>query len=529
MDGGKVDVLGASTDLDRDDPLDATGAETAQLSADGSEDPTEPGTSLHARLSRSRPMRRALVLGSALLGALLIGLTMGFVHSTDDVGPARVTLSAGLSRHGVTNVQAPPLGEVVFDSHTSPVAVSARIESIDISKTQALASSHDVARDLEVAARRSVQGLVVRLLLKVLVLAVVVGAVAGLIMPLRSRGHVLAGVGGAVVTVLVLMGLTWSTYSVDSYAQPRFEGALERAPQALGAVRREYESLGGLQDRAQILASQLSALSKQAADPDVLNPAPNESVILHVSDIHSNPIGLQVAASLAEKFEVDAIIDTGDLTSFGLPIERSVSSFIAKMPAPYYWVPGNHDSPTNRAALATTKNLTLIDGEVVDVAGVRVLGVPDPAFTVAPDEGGVPGEQARADRTQEAPKIAEAVRESHPDVLAVAGLQQASASGGLVPLVISGDIHKRTSEEVDGTLMLTVGSTGAGGLGSFTVDTGKAYEAEVLHFVDGKLRILDYVSQKGLSGAFTIDRVVYDEDPPLDGADTSSSGVGAPR
>ena len=75
---------------------------------------------------------------------------------------------------------------MVFDSHTSPVAVSARIESIDISKTQALASSHDVARDLEVAARRSVQGLVVRLLLKVLVLAVVVGAVAGLIMPLRG-------------------------------------------------------------------------------------------------------------------------------------------------------------------------------------------------------------------------------------------------------------------------------------------------------------------------------------------------------
>ncbi len=92
-----------------------------------------------------------------------------------------------------------------------------------------------------------------------------------------------------------------------------------------------------------------------------------------------------------------------------------------------------------------------------------------------------------------------------------------------------GDIHKRTSEEVDGTLMLTVGSTDSERLGSFTVDTGKAYEAEVLHFVDGKLRILDYVSQKGLSGAFTIDRVVYDEDPPLDGADTSSSGVVTPR
>src|SRR4029079_2433108 len=143
--------------------------------------------------------------------------------------------------------------------------------------------------------------------------------------------------------------------------------------------------------------------------------------------------------------------------------------------------------------LAKTKNLTLIDGEVVDVAGVQVLGFPDPAFTVAPDEGGVPGERAREDRLAEAPEIADVVRRTHPDVLAVAGLQQAADSGGLVPLAISGDSHRRTSKEVDGTLMLTVGSTGAGGLGSFTVDTGKAYEAEVLHFVDGKLRILDYV------------------------------------
>ncbi len=56
-------------------------------------------------------MRRALVLGSALLGALLIGLTMGFVHSTDDVGPGRGSRSVpGCRAHGVTNVQAPPLG-----------------------------------------------------------------------------------------------------------------------------------------------------------------------------------------------------------------------------------------------------------------------------------------------------------------------------------------------------------------------------------------------------------------------------------
>lgn len=171
MDGGKVDVLGASTDLGRGDPHDATEGGSAQLSANGSEPHAEPGSSLPVRAWASRRVRRGFVLASALLGALTIVLTMGFVHSTDEVGPARVTLSAGVSRHGVTNLQAPPLGEVEFNSHRGPVAVSARIESIDLAKTQSLASSHDVTRELERDARRSVQGLVVRLLLKVLVLA----------------------------------------------------------------------------------------------------------------------------------------------------------------------------------------------------------------------------------------------------------------------------------------------------------------------------------------------------------------------
>ena len=103
------------------------------------------------------------------------------------------------------------------------------------------------------------------------------------------------------------------------------------------------------------------------------------------------------------------------------------------------------------------------------------------------------------------------VREQHPDVLAVAGLAMADQSVGQVPLVISGDIHERSEHDEEGTRMLTVGSTGATGLGSFTVDENRPYEAEILHFVGGRLVTLDYVTVQGPSGAFTVDRVVYAE------------------
>lgn len=72
-----------------------------------------------------------------------------------------------------------------------------------------------------------------------------------------------------------------------------------------------------------------------------------ESLVLHVSDIHSNPLGLELAFRLAESFEVDAVLDTGDLTSFGLPIEASIIELIADLDIPYLWVPSNHDSAAN--------------------------------------------------------------------------------------------------------------------------------------------------------------------------------------
>jgi hypothetical protein len=60
--------------------------------------------------------------------------------------------------------------------------------------------------------------------------------------------------------------------------------------------------------------------------------------------------------------------------------------------------------------------------------------------------------------------------------------------------------------------VLTVGSTGATGLGSFTVDTDTPYEAEVLRFVDGDLVGIDYVTLSGTEGEFTIDRSLVEPD-----------------
>jgi predicted phosphodiesterase len=259
--------------------------------------------------------------------------------------------------------------------------------------------------------------------------------------------------------------------------------------------------------RVKVLAGQIAQLARAATTPlPAVNPA--EVRILHVSDIHLNPLGVEIARNLATTFQVAAVVDTGDLTSFGLPGEANIGSMLETFPVRYYFVPGNHDSPANRAEIASHANVTLLDGTAADIEGVRILGYGDPGFTAY---GGTTYTVATTLRHEAAPDVARLVAAEHPSVLAVAGGALAEDSLGTVPLVIYGDIHRRSEQVESGTRVLTVGSTGATGLGAFTQSDNRPYEAEVLRFIDGKLIGLDYVTVHGVSGNFTVDRVVYDE------------------
>ena len=96
-------------------------------------------------------------------------------------------------------------------------------------------------------------------------------------------------------------------------------------------------------------------------------------------------------------------------------------------------------------------------------------------------------------------------------MLAVHDAVLAEASEGHVPLIVSGHLHQTTALRRNGTLVLSVGSTGATGLGSFTVDTSSPYEAELLHFVGRDLIAVDRIDLHGVGGAFRVERQLVPE------------------
>jgi predicted phosphodiesterase len=222
-----------------------------------------------------------------------------------------------------------------------------------------------------------------------------------------------------------------------------------------------------------------------------------------VSDLHVNPLGAELVVRLATDLHVDAILDTGDVTTFGLGVEARFGALLAQAPVPYLLVPGNHDSMANRLELGQVEGIRVLDGELVTVGGVRILGIADPTFTASNE---VSTEEANARKAALTGDVRRQVEVEDPDLLAVHDPAQAVAATGIVPVVVAGHIHKRSEAVVDGTLVLTIGSTGATGLGTFTVETARPYEAEVLRFSGDELVAIDHLSVSGIDGGFTLER-----------------------
>jgi predicted phosphodiesterase len=445
------------------------------------------------------------LLAVAVLGAVAALATMGMTSGVQgDVGPGSVSIDARLARDGVTGVALPPFGVVSAATHGAPLGLELRVDAVDVDAIQMTFSRPRPQAAMESAVRADLGPLLRAFARRATVAGMLVGGVVGVLVPGRRWPHAVVGAAGGAVGVAALLGFTWLRYDVDAFEEATFQGALERAPSILATVQAQIGGLDALGDRVRVVSQQVAGL--YAASELGAEPAGGETLILHVSDIHSNPLGVELTKRLAESFAVDAVLDTGDLTSFGLPVESRIIDLIDHIGVPYVFVPGNHDSTANREALDAAPAITLLSDTMVEVRGVRILGVADPSYTA---DNRMTTAQANQLKLNRAGRVRRLVREVQPDLLAVHDLRQAAdIRGGDVATVVAGHSHERSEENRDGTLLLTVGSTGATGLGTFLVESAEGYEAQILRYTGRRLTAIDYVTLSGVSGSFEVDRRV---------------------
>ena len=435
-------------------------------------------------------------------------------RASEQVGPAAVSASVEVGT-GRTEVSIPPLGTVVARTHTSPLDLRLSVDRVNFEQLGPLATSEAgrarlrdlVTTDLGQLARESA--------VRELIGAVIFAALIAIIVFRHRWSAVVASSVAALMLAGSAGGAIVGTYSVDPFDEPRFTGTLTSAREVIAAVRESQDVLDEARSRFEIATRRISDLIALLGEGEGGREDAG-TVFLHVSDIHANPIGLEIADELAQEFEVDAIIDTGDLGSAELdtgeittltgPVDRALARAIARIRVPYIYVAGNHDSPTLRAFVARANNVVPLRSDATFIDGIEIFGWADPTFSTQP----IPEDEKALERLAVAEEeVAPAVVAASPDVVAVHAERLASFSFGDVPVVLAGHSHERAVRVEEDTLILTVGSTGATGLKSLAVEGDRPYEAQVLYFEGDTLTALDYISLRGLGSEFVLERTTF--------------------
>ena len=445
-----------------------------------------------------------------LIAAAAAVATVGVgAHASGVVGPGEVEVAASWSGRSQTHLELAPFGSIAANTHRGPLGFVVRVLEVDVGEVQDVFVDPRPDLRLEQSVHADLPALVRKLFVRALVVAAAAGAMAAALLPGRRWWSIASGGVAGVTAVGALLALTWADFDADAFSEPTFRGPLEQAPDLIATAQRYVDDFGAVRDRVAVLSAQIADLYATSITQDIA-AGPGERRVLHISDLHLNPVGLEVTRELAETFDVAAILDSGDLTTFGSPLEAHFGELLEDLPVPYVLVGGNHDSNRNREALNAVDGVTVLDGDVSEVAGLNVLGVGHPSFTA---DNEVSEEHVEADLERQRSDTRRLVRRHRPDILLVHDPAQAELAIGEVPLVLAGHAHQRSYIEHEGTLLLTVGSTGATGLGSFTVAADLAYEAAVLYFDnDDRLVAVDNIALRGTGGDFRVDRRVVEPD-----------------
>lgn len=400
------------------------------------------------RFYRHRWTRRiavATAVGLTGITGAMIGVML-FARADLNVGPFSAEMSVRPSTAGGTEIDIPPLGSLHLDSHRGPVHLRVALGSLDQSRTEALIDNPSAISTAGNRAAEEVVSGVSRLAVRALGLAVAGGLLLGALAFRDMRRTAAAGMTALVVTGGSL-GLAAGTLRPDSISEPRYEGLLVNAPAVVGDARRIADNYGKYTEQLQAILGNVSRVYSTISALPVYEPAGNTTRILHVSDLHLNPASWGLIRTVVETFEIDAVIDTGDIVDWGSSAETSYVASIPSIQVPYIYVRGNHDSTAIQAAIGRQSNAVVLDDALTEIDGLTIAGIGDPAFTPDKSESNETGDNAGPEiHTAAGERLAQTIRDSgkQVDIALVHDPAMAQPLSGLVPLVLSGHQHRRS-------------------------------------------------------------------------------------
>ncbi|OCI30416.1 metallophosphoesterase family protein [Oerskovia enterophila] len=187
--------------------------------------------------------------------------------------------------------------------------------------------------------------------------------------------------------------------------------------------------------------------------------------MLVVSDLHCNIGMTPLIRTAAERSGASIVLNAGDTTMNGTSVEQfCVNSFTSAVPdgATMVVADGNHDS-VETSTQERKRGVKILDGDVIEVDGVRILGDRDALETRI----GAGSKAARPETpAEQAERLAQAACDAKDgiDLLLVHSPRAGNEAleTGCVPLQVSGHTHRRSGPEQFGLGIRYVNASTAG-------------------------------------------------------------------
>ncbi|TYO97985.1 metallophosphoesterase family protein [Desulfallas thermosapovorans] len=451
----------------------------------------------------------------AIAGAVLLISLFG--HMQFNIEALQFRVSAQISEKGYTVVELPPLGTVRAHTHNAPLSLSVRLENIDLQSIQRFLN-HNTGRDEIIQQSKTVLRQVAAVFIAKLLALALLGGVTGVFITRKgSPPKYIAGALAGMILAGGLLAATYFTYDSSAFRNPQYSGVLRMAPWMVNLAQETFGKIELLGENLSIIAENLNQIYERV---DSLQPIGNETEefkILHISDLHNNPAGMDFVLQVAGLFGADMIIDTGDITDFGTPLETVLLEQLNHIDIPYFFIPGNHDAPAITEKMEQIPNVTVVKG-LVEKYGLTFYGVPDPSSTTSavtpPDLSTIP----RLTR-----QVQESIDQLGPEKVDIALLhndKMARSLAGYVPVILFGHNHRMEIHQQGGSILINAGTSGAAGLRGLQTKQ-IPYSVVLLHFhpgETGKKRLVaaDTISVSNLEQGFTLNRIRFDIPPEPD-------------
>ncbi|MCK8826532.1 metallophosphoesterase family protein [Natroniella acetigena] len=443
------------------------------------------------------------------LAILTILFLLNFaVSDTYKLEAFEIELDLNLSTTPSTIIKFPPIGQVFARTHLTPLDLTLTLEAIHQERlAEIIADVTDSEELLELMRRRAKATL--DLFALRLALITILGGIVGASLRGISINSVLIGIMVAIVIVSVLYVGTYHTYDLTAFDDPHFEGMLEAAPWMVGLIQEGLENIEQLGSEFELIASNMSQLFTRIEALQPLAQQVSDLQVLHLSDIHNNPVGLQFVLQIANSFGVDLLVDTGDITDYGTPLEGGLLTRIEELDLPYVFIGGNHDSPTIINKMKEFENVIVLDNEVVEVSDLTIAGIADPAA----ESNEISPEIEDIEKYQHKLKELVYEQEDIPDIIMTHQLGIADPLIGEVPLLLllHGHTHTFNISQEQGTTIINAGTTGAAGLRGLQHEEGIPYSVALLHYNlteedQYRLDIVDIIKLYDRHGGFIMER-----------------------